>query len=225
MRLAATLGAVTLLAASALAGGVAAQNNVRAPWTNPEGEPWTNEAGECWRNPGAGSGPVEACGDPMPEPEPEPEPGPRAETDASDREPETVTRVQELELDSRVLFGFGAATLTDAGRVAIDEVLTEVSDDWQLRRVRIIGHTDRIGSAEANHSLSERRAQAVATYLRSRPETANVEIDAMGRGESDPVVTCGDGLARAALIECLAPNRRVALELGLEREVERRMSQ
>lgn len=224
MRLAATLSAVTLLAASAFAGGVAAQNDVRAPWTDPEGEPWTNEAGECWRNPGVGSGPVEACGDAMPEPEPEPEPEPRAETDASDREPETVTRVQELELDSRVLFGFGAATITDDGRAAIDEALAEVGDDWQLRRVRIIGHTDRIGSAGANQALSERRAQAVAAYLRNRPETANAEIEAMGRGESDPVVTCGDDLARAALIECLAPNRRVALELELEREMESRMS-
>ncbi|PWG63873.1 OmpA family protein [Spiribacter halobius] len=220
MRLAATLSALALLGASGIA---AAQSEVNAPWTNPQGQPWTNEAGECWREPGTDSGPIEACGDAMPEPEPEPEPA--ADSDAMEDEPETVTRVQELELDSRALFEFGSARLTRDGRNAIREGLAEAGGDWRLQRVRVIGHTDRIGSAEDNQRLSRQRAESVASYLESRPETDGVEIEAVGRGENDPVVTCEDDLGREALIECLAPNRRVVMELELEREVQRQVSE
>lgn len=218
MRLAATLTALALLAASGIA---SAQDGVRAPWTTPDGTPWTTGDGECWRDPGTSSGPVEACGDEMPEEEPEPS----ADADRADDEPEMVTRVQELELDSTALFDFGSARLTRDGRDAIREALVEAGADWELRRIHVVGHTDRIGSEEANQELSEDRAESVASYLESRAETDGVEITAEGRGERDPVVSCEEDLEREALIDCLAPNRRVALELNLEREVERRMDQ
>lgn len=220
MRLAATLSAIALLGASGIA---AAQSDVRAPWINSAGQPWTNAEGECWREPGTMSQPVIACGDVQPEPEPEPEPA--ADSDGMNDEPETVTRVQERNLNARTLFEFGSARLTREGRISLREALSEVGEDWQLRQVHVVGHTDRIGSAEANQALSERRAETVASYLNSRPETDGVEIEAVGRGEAEPVVTCEDDLGREALIECLAPNRRVALELRLEREVETSINQ
>ncbi len=42
------------------------------------------------------------------------------------------------------------------------------------------------------------------------------KIQVQGRGESEPKVQCAQ-TARAALIDCLAPNRRVEIEVFGER--------
>lgn len=77
--------------------------------------------------------------------------------------------------------------------------------------VRVVGHTDRIGSERANQQLSERRAATVRTVLVEHGVSA-ASIVSEGRGKSQPVTQgCGDGMARAALIECLRPDRRVEI--------------
>jgi len=73
------------------------------------------------------------------------------------------------------------------------------------------GHSDRLGTQKYNQRLSEKRAAAVASYLKSRGVTA--PIDAIGAGESLPVKACNNRLPRPKLIACLAPNRRVGIEV------------
>lgn len=77
--------------------------------------------------------------------------------------------------------------------------------------IKVVGHTDRIGSDAANQLLSQRRAQTVREFLIARGVTASA-ITAEGRGESEPVKDCEDQ-ARTALIACLAPNRRVEIRV------------
>ena len=70
-------------------------------------------------------------------------------------------------------------------------------------KIRIIGHTDSIGSAKYNQWMSERRAQSVADYFISNG-IASSRITVLGRGENDPVVSNNIELGRAQ-------NRRVEL--------------
>lgn len=66
----------------------------------------------------------------------------------------------------------------------------------------------------SNQALSERRAQSVVDYLISKGIPAD-KISARGMGESNPVTgnTCDNVKQRAALIDCLAPDRRVEIEV------------
>lgn len=59
--------------------------------------------------------------------------------------------------------------------------------------VQIIGHTDSSGAASYNSTLSKSRADAVKNALTSQGIAANT-ISVEGRGESDPLVSTGDGV-------------------------------
>ena len=55
-------------------------------------------------------------------------------------------------------------------------------------RIRITGHTDNVGSDEANQKLSEGRANSVRDDL-IRRGIAPERIEAEGKGESQPITT------------------------------------
>src|SRR3546814_7961159 len=57
--------------------------------------------------------------------------------------------------------------------------------------VHVIGHSDRIGNADANVALSTRRANSVRDYLLEKGVPAD-RITAVGRGSVEPVVECED---------------------------------
>lgn len=63
-----------------------------------------------------------------------------------------------------VYFAEDQATLTDAARTAIGLTATQLQG-CQIRTVRVLGLASATGNAEANQSLSERRALAVAEAL------------------------------------------------------------
>lgn len=54
--------------------------------------------------------------------------------------------------------------------------------------LRVVGHTDSDGSAQANQQLSEARAQAVVEYLVSNEGVDAERLEAEGRGESELLV-------------------------------------
>lgn len=94
------------------------------------------------------------------------------------------------------------------GRSKLDELVRDLGANLDVTAIHADGYTDRIGSDRYNMALSQRRADTVVSYLRS--EGATVQMSAAGHGKADPVVQCGER-ERRALIECLAPNRRVEL--------------
>ena len=53
-----------------------------------------------------------------------------------------------------------------------------------LTKIKLIGHTDPVGSDDFNQGLSERRAEALRDYLLQNGYTGTIETE--GRGESDP---------------------------------------
>lgn len=124
-------------------------------------------------------------------------------------------------LKSDVLFNFGKSTLKAEGKQALDELYVQLKDLHPTGgTIAVIGYTDRIGSVKSNEVLSEKRATSVVDYLISKGISSN-SITARGLGKADPVTgsTCDTVKARKALIECLAPDRRVEIEITGTREV------
>jgi outer membrane protein OmpA-like peptidoglycan-associated protein len=64
----------------------------------------------------------------------------------------------------RINFAFNSAILPDSAHAMID-VVAQVMKETPEIKVRVEGHTDAIGSADYNLSLSERRALSVGAYL------------------------------------------------------------
>ena len=77
-----------------------------------------------------------------------------------------------------VHFEFARATPTEAGARELEEVLAQLR---QHGTIRIVGHTDDIGSAAFNARLAHGRAEFVATWLKRRGATSPMEIEARGK--------------------------------------------
>lgn len=136
---------------------------------------------------------------------------PESCADLLDQAEAPAPAAQTLSLDGDVLFAFDSAVLTAAGQDEVRRV-AGVINDAGAASVVVVGHTDRLGSADYNQRLSERRAQAVRTALIGAGVAASA-ISAHGAGETQPLVQC-EAAPRAELIDCLAPNRRVELTVS-----------
>lgn len=118
---------------------------------------------------------------------------------------------RNLTLGGDQLFAFGKAGLADIsadGRGQLDALAAQLQSA-RYGLVRIVGFTDRIGSEKANMALSTRRAEAVRDYLVGQGIPTE-RIVATGRGPYQPVAECSSERGQA-LIDCLAPNRRVEI--------------
>lgn len=152
---------------------------------------------------------------------PEPVPPPAA---AAPREP------QKLSFAADTLFDFDKAELKPEGKALLDALARDIST-MNYEGIAITGHADRIGNADYNQKLSERRASAVREYLLSKTMqggegsvagfTGAAAIDpgkitARGAGEEQPVTKsdeCVGNRATRELIQCLQPDRRVEVEV------------
>ncbi|MCO6504127.1 MAG: OmpA family protein [Snodgrassella sp.] len=131
---------------------------------------------------------------------------------------------ETISLSANFLFGFDKFNLRHEAIDTLNQLATRLSDS-RVQTVRIEGHTDFKGSDAYNNALSERRAHAVANYLVSKGVSAE-KITAVGLGKSEARMTqtCQNEVARlgkkvsaakkrAALIECIAPDRRVDVKI------------
>jgi len=114
---------------------------------------------------------------------------------------------------STELFEFNKAVLTDEAKKKLDaEVVAKLKDLGQIRYINVNGHADRLGSVQYNQRLSEKRADAVRAYLVSKGVDQG-QIETFGFGKTTPIKSCPDQKDRASTIACLAPNRRVEIEI------------
>ena len=151
--------------------------------------------------------PIAAAPEPMPEPAPAPAPEPVKCTPQMD----TIT------VGAEKLFGFDKANLRDEGKAALNDAAAKIKANPEIKAVIVTGHTDRIGSDAYNQKLSDRRAHIVKDYLASQGVDPSI-IDAVGKGESEPVVQCTGNKATKKLISCLQPNRRVEIRAEGQKE-------
>lgn len=119
-------------------------------------------------------------------------------------------------LSGDALFAFGKSGIDDLsaeGRTELDGLAARVLALPSVEIIHVIGHSDRIGSAAGNVTLSNKRAATVRNYLVQAGVSAD-KITAVGRGSVEPVVECETEKGQA-LIDCLAPNRRVEVKVVL----------
>ncbi|MGP4123762.1 MAG: porin OmpA [Sodalis sp. (in: enterobacteria)] len=136
--------------------------------------------------------------------------------------PDPVIQTQKFTLKSDVLFNFDKATLKSEGQAALDQLYSQVSSIAQKDgSLIVLGYTDRIGSDTYNQELSQERAQSVTNYLISKGISSD-KISARGMGNSNPITvnTCNSVKDHAALINCLAPDRRVEIEVKSIKDAE-----
>ena len=103
-----------------------------------------------------------------------------------------------------LFFNTGTTDLTQQSRVALNDVRQKIKG-FPAAQVSVIGHTDRVGTVEANDALSLKRALAIRDMLIQIgiPRDA---IEVVGRGEREPIVQTADGKAQER-------NRRVEIKL------------
>lgn len=101
-------------------------------------------------------------------------------------------------------FETGGNQLTEASRNDFERMRKEIAER-AAAEVLVVGHTDRVGSQEGNDSLSKRRAEMIREQLVVSGVDAS-RVDAVGRGERDPLVPTADEVAEPK-------NRRVEIIL------------
>ncbi len=104
--------------------------------------------------------------------------------------------VPEPGIDLRVQFTFGSAELMPKGKRQLDELAMALNDRaLATARFQLAGHTDAVGTQQANLRLSLARADAVKDYLASAHGLAPSRLTTLGYGASRPVDKANPGAA------------------------------
>src|SRR3954464_8380897 len=121
--------------------------------------------------------------------------------------PAPVKRTVALTLGADATFDTGKADLKQEGRVKLDDMAAKLRDpSVTMDSMSVIGHTDNVGSASSNQKLSERRAEAVKTYLVGKG-LDGAKIRTQGKGLTQPITDNKTPQGRAQ-------NRRVEVEIS-----------
>ncbi|MCU1348569.1 MAG: OmpA/MotB domain protein [Acidobacteria bacterium] len=121
-----------------------------------------------------------------------------------------LSKIATTRTDPRGLIVTLSSALFDTGKTAIKPgakaTLTRIAKQLQTNpdlKIAVEGHTDNIGGPAKNQTLSEKRAEAVRTYLVAQGVPAD-RVTATGRGEDEPVASNKTAAGRQQ-------NRRVEL--------------
>ncbi|MDT8375475.1 MAG: OmpA family protein [Mariprofundaceae bacterium] len=93
----------------------------------------------------------------------------------------------KITMNSEVSFDFNSAAINPGFTRTLDKV-NDVVKRYPRTSVRVVGHTDNVGSAAYNQRLSEDRAKSVAWYMEDGG-VAPQRISTEGRGMSQPRAT------------------------------------
>lgn len=152
--------------------------------SSPYGEVYKNSYGECWRSRfDDTTDKLEECGYEKPAPIVIAQELVMAPTAAT----LTTTVAEQINIRAALLFAFDSAVLSDDAKAVLEERIAKYKGRGELTsNVRVIGHTDSTGPETYNQKLSEMRAKSVAEYLEQNTNIVDDQIDAIGKGESEP---------------------------------------
>lgn len=129
-----------------------------------------------------------------------------------------VKRVGEgidVKFDSGILFDINKTDIKPAAITNLDNLATSLLNNPQTK-VQIDGYTDNTGSAEYNLSLSDRRANAVKSYLMNKGVDAS-RMASVGYGITHPA-------ADNSTEEGRAKNRRVDIGIMADEQMKKEAS-
>ena len=112
--------------------------------------------------------------------------------------------------DSGILFGFNSSNLSDESKETLSKFV-ETMKDMEQTDITIYGHTDNVGTAQANERVSARRADAVADYLKKCGMSKD-RINTKGMSINMPVASNDTEEGRAQ-------NRRVEIYITANQEM------
>jgi outer membrane protein OmpA-like peptidoglycan-associated protein len=99
------------------------------------------------------------------------------------------TKVRGVEITQHlfpVQFAFNSTKFTPKGKINAEQLARCLKNKGQnLSQITLIGHTDEIGGASYNYTLSQQRAKALKSYLRGKGIVFQVKTE--GRGEAEPL--------------------------------------
>ena len=131
---------------------------------------------------------------------------PRPQYPGGVTEPVVQSEVITLSDAGDVLFATNQSDLTPAAKSQLDALMSRLQGA-DVASIKVVGHTDNVGTDAYNQALSERRANSVADYLLSQGVAPN-KVSSEGKGESEPVADNDTEEGRAK-------NRRVDLHINV----------
>lgn len=105
---------------------------------------------------------------------------------------------------NNIFFETGKFELLEDSKPELNRIV-KLFEEKQIKKIRIAGHTDNVGSVQSNQILSENRAKSVANYLISKG-VSPLQITTIGYGELKPIATNDTEEGRQQ-------NRRVEFEI------------
>ncbi len=130
------------------------------------------------------------------------EKGPASNQGCPENQKQLVAITQgRLDIKERVFFDTGKSSIQQRSFPVLDQVARVLVEHPEVAKVLIEGHTDDVGNAESNRTLSQQRADAVRAYLIMKGVDPG-RLASQGFGPDQPLVPNTSPEARAT-------NRRV----------------
>ena len=108
-----------------------------------------------------------------------------------------------ISINQDLLFDSGRSALHIDSHYLLDSI-SSIFYSYTAANVKIVGHTDNVGSEEYNLVLSQNRADAIRDYILNRVDHRGVIFTTTGMGETQPISNNDTEIGRAQ-------NRRVEL--------------
>lgn len=117
-----------------------------------------------------------------------------------------------MKMDERIVyFDFDKSILNPSEKDKLEK-LAKILGENKITKIKIVGFTDKLGSDKYNMKLSEKRAIEVKGFLDSKIKLDSSPVEVRSMGKAHQVKSC-DNVKGKELIKCLAPNRRVEVEV------------
>lgn len=115
-----------------------------------------------------------------------------------------VITADKIIITEKIQFDFDAATIKPESHALLDEIVSVLQANPQLRKISIEGHTDSDGEADYNRELSQARASAVERYFTAHGVAAD-RLSSIGYGEERPLASneTAEGKERNRRVEFL----------------------
>ena len=98
-----------------------------------------------------------------------------------------VLKNDKIEISDNVLFETGSDHILPESHSLLDEVAAVLDNHPEVEHIRVEGHTDSQGNSDSNQTLSQKRAEAVRTYLIDNDGIDPARLEAEGFGDTSPI--------------------------------------